>query len=127
AVYITRLAADDRHPLRNRRRNDFAYAASWSSRLHDCGFHVNHVHPKGWISSVYYVAVPDAVEDERQKQGWLKFGEPGFDAHIADPIRRTVKPKPGTLVLFPSYMWHGTVPFHSSQDRTTIAFDVVPK
>jgi hypothetical protein len=30
------------------------------------------------------------------------------------------------MVLFPSYMWHGTVPFRSPTPRTTIAFDVVP-
>jgi hypothetical protein len=24
-------------------------------------------------------------------------------------------------------MWHGTVPFHDAQARTTIAFDVIPK
>jgi len=29
-------------------------------------------------------------------------------------------------VLFPSYTWHGTVPFHDKAARTTIAFDVVP-
>jgi len=29
-------------------------------------------------------------------------------------------------VLFPSYMWHGTVPFRAPQNRTTVAFDVVP-
>jgi hypothetical protein len=38
-----------------------------------------------------------------------------------------VQPRVGTLVLFPSYMWHGTVPFRSTQARTTIAFDVVPR
>ena len=37
-----------------------------------------------------------------------------------------VQPKPGRLVLFPSYMWHGTVPFASSQQRLTVAFDAVP-
>jgi Putative 2OG-Fe(II) oxygenase len=37
-----------------------------------------------------------------------------------------VQPAPGRLVLFPSYMWHGTIPFHDAQPRTTIAFDVVP-
>jgi hypothetical protein len=30
------------------------------------------------------------------------------------------------LVLFPSYMWHGTNAVHGSQVRTTIAFDAVP-
>lgn len=39
---------------------------------------------------------------------------------------RLVQPKPGRLVLFPSYWWHGTRPFHSTEPRTTIAFDVVP-
>ena len=34
----------------------------------------------------------------------------------------------GLLVLFPSWMWHGTVPFSGGEQdrRLTIAFDVVP-
>ena len=36
------------------------------------------------------------------------------------------KPGVGRLVLFPSYVWHGTIPFHAAQNRTTIAFDAVP-
>jgi tetratricopeptide (TPR) repeat protein len=127
ADYIRRMPADDTHPLFRRRRNDFAYSASWSSRLHDCGFHTNHVHPKGWISSAYYVALPDAVENDQAKEGWIKFGEPNLPFGVADAVRRSVRPRAGTLVLFPSYMWHGTVPFHSRQSRTTIAFDAVPK
>jgi hypothetical protein len=81
---------------------------------------------RGWISSAYYVAVPDAAGDAEAKQGWIKFGEPNFDARLPDAVKRAVQPKPGRLVLFPSYMWHGTVPFHSDAARTTIAFDVVP-
>ncbi|MFX8381746.1 putative 2OG-Fe(II) oxygenase [Acinetobacter baumannii] len=38
-----------------------------------------------------------------------------------------VKPERGMLVLFPSYMWHGTVPFEGDDRRMTIALDVVPK
>ena len=37
-----------------------------------------------------------------------------------------VKPEPGRLVLFPSYMWHGTVPFDGDAPRLTVAFDLVP-
>ncbi|HTT99425.1 MAG TPA: putative 2OG-Fe(II) oxygenase [Rhizomicrobium sp.] len=127
ASYIATLPDDAQHPLLRRKRSDFDYNGSWSSRLSDCGFHTNHVHPKGWISSAYYVALPDAVADEKGQQGWIKFGEPSFDAHLKDPIRRVVQPRTGTLVLFPSYMWHGTVPFRSDRARTTIAFDVVPR
>jgi len=125
--YIADMTPDARHPLMSRRGRDFDYTGSWSSRLRDCGFHTNHVHPEGWISSCYYVALPRAVEDSEGRQGWIKFGEPALDVSLKDPIRRAIQPKPGRLVLFPSYMWHGTIPFHDSEPRTTIAFDVVPK
>jgi hypothetical protein len=127
AAYIARMGESDTHPLFRRRRTEFEYSASWSARLHDCGFHTNHVHPKGWISSAYYVALPESVADAEGQQGWIKFGEPHFDAGLIKPVRRAIQPRPGTLVLFPSYMWHGTVPFRSEQSRTTIAFDVVPR
>ncbi|MEO8925573.1 MAG: putative 2OG-Fe(II) oxygenase [Caulobacteraceae bacterium] len=42
------------------------------------------------------------------------------------PPEHFVKPEPGLLVLFPSYMWHGTVQFSGDQPRLTIAFDVAP-
>ena len=80
----------------------------------------------GWISSCYYVAVPDAAKDESARQGWIKFGEPSFDVALKNPVRRAIQPVPGRLVLFPSYMWHGTIPFRDAAARTTIAFDVVP-
>ncbi|HEY2069436.1 MAG TPA: tetratricopeptide repeat protein [Rhizomicrobium sp.] len=127
ATYIARMKSDGEHPLLKHKRAGFQYTDSWSSRLYDCGFHTNHVHPRGWISSAYYVSVPDAAANEADKQGWIKFGEPHIEMGLKDPVRRAVQPKPGTLVLFPSYTWHGTVPFHASTARTTIAFDVVPK
>ena len=127
ARYIAELDDDATHSFLSRRGKDFRYAGSWSSRLHDSGFHVNHFHPDGWISSCYYVSVPDAVKDETAMQGWIKFGEPALDAPLKNPIRRAIQPAQGRLVLFPSYTWHGTVPFHDKAARTTIAFDVVPK
>ncbi|MGH8111927.1 MAG: putative 2OG-Fe(II) oxygenase, partial [Rhodanobacteraceae bacterium] len=37
-----------------------------------------------------------------------------------------VCPQTGMLVLFPSYFWHGTVPFSDDDTRLTVAFDAVP-
>ena len=124
AAYIAGIRPDAGHPFRCRKSADFRYTGSWSSRLRDCGYHVNHIHPAGWISSCYYVGVPEAVKDETAKQGWIKFGEPGFETGMG--FRRAIQPRPGRLVLFPSYMWHGTIPFHDASPRTTIAFDAVP-
>ena len=125
AHYIAHLRAGDRHPFLSRRAARFHYVSSWSSRLRDRGFHRNHVHAQGWISSAYYVSVPQACADTRKREGWLKFGEPE-DFGPGFPPRRYVQPVPGRLVLFPSYLWHGTVPFESAQTRVTIAFDVAP-
>ena len=125
--YIQEMKEDEQHPFLSRRARDFRHIGSWSSRLRDCGFHINHIHPLGWISSCYYVAVPKAVEDVSARQGWIKFGEPGLDVPLKNAIRRAIQPRAGLLVLFPSYMWHGTIPFHDAQPRTTIAFDLVPQ
>jgi len=125
--HIAALREDDTHPYHSRRSRRFQYAGSWSSRLKNHGFHVNHIHPEGWISSCYYVGVPDAVQNEIAREGWIKFGEPGLDLVLKNPIRRAIQPVPGRLVLFPSYMWHGTIPFHDAVARTTIAFDVSPR
>ncbi|HVZ68733.1 MAG TPA: tetratricopeptide repeat protein [Rhizomicrobium sp.] len=127
ADFLAEMKESAQHPLLRRRTRAFAYAGSWSVRLSDCGFHTNHVHPKGWISSAYYVDVPGVAADPAARQGWIKFGETNFDAGLADPVRRAVQPVPGRLVLFPSYMWHGTIPFRSASTRTTIAFDVLPR
>jgi NAD(P)-dependent dehydrogenase (short-subunit alcohol dehydrogenase family) len=113
--------------LLSRKSAGFRFSASWSCRLKREGFHTNHVNPKGWISSCYYVSLPDVVKQNAGQQGWIKFGESNLRLGEQERIARTVQPEEGLLVLFPSYMFHGTVPFESQQARTTIAFDVVPE
>ncbi len=122
--YIAALPDDPTHPFLNRKTSGFALSGSWSVRLHDGGHHSNHIHPEGWISAVYYVALPDAVADG--EQGWLTFGETGLKLGPRERIDRKLRPEPGLLVLFPSYFYHGTIPFADRQHRTTIAFDIVP-
>ena len=85
------------------------------------------MHSEGWISSAYYVTVPKETEDRDARNGWIKFGEPSLDLPLKDAIRRAVQPMPGRLVLFPSYVWHGTIPLQASSARTTIAFDAIPQ
>jgi len=85
---------------------------------------VNHLHPEGWLSSAYYVAVPPETTDPHARSGWLKFGEPALPVPGATPAF-AVQPLPGRLVLFPSYLWHGTTAIHGTEPRLTLAFDVV--
>lgn len=125
AAYIAELAPDPGHPFLARHGRNFRFAGAWSSLMRREGFHTNHLHPEGWLSSCYYVTVPKETDDPQTRNGWIKFGEPSLDLPLANPVRRAVQPFGGRLVLFPSYMWHGTVPLQASTPRTTIAFDVV--
>jgi tetratricopeptide (TPR) repeat protein len=123
--YIARLRdGDSAHPTDRRKSAGYRIAGSWSVQLQPRGFHINHVHPQGWLSSAYYVELPD-VADASTRAGWLKFGEPGIPVAACEPDMH-VKPYPGLLVLFPSYVWHGTVPFETGGRRLTAAFDVLP-
>lgn len=112
-------------PLRARNTGGWAFQGAWSVRLQPNGFHADHVHSQGWLSSACYLAVPEAVQGEG-RAGWLKFGEPGIATEPPLAPEHFVKPEPGLLALFPSYMWHGTVPFGGTEPRLTIAFDLIP-
>ena len=123
--HIARLPPPDRtHPtLAPRRDREPRFAGSWSVRLRGGGRHTSHVHPQGWISSAFYVALPDEVAQRQDGSGWLTLGGAPEDLGLdLSPIRQ-VEPREGQLVLFPSWMWHGTNPFEVGE-RMTVAFDV---
>lgn len=113
--------ADPAHPLLGPRGDEILFEGSWSVRLKDKGFHASHSHMMGWISSAFYVALPDYPGPE--PAGWLGLGTPPSELGLKLQTYVMVEPKPGRLVLFPSTMWHSTFPFQSGE-RLTIAFDI---
>jgi tetratricopeptide (TPR) repeat protein len=117
---------EGKDPLRRRNRGTSRFNGSWSVRLHSAGYHTSHVHPRGWISSACYIQLPDSMRAGHTAQGILSFGAPGMITTPSLDAELSVRPELGQLVLFPSYFWHGTLPFHSEQPRLTVAFDVVP-
>lgn len=76
----------------------------WSVRIKKGGFHVEHNHPEGTISGVYYV----------------RTGAGGEFSVCGGKIT----PKPGMLLLFNSALPHSTMPFLGDGTRLTVAFDV---
>ncbi len=116
---------DPAHPLLRHSRRALRIAGSWSVRLVGGGFHVNHLHPEGVLSSACYLALPAERDQNGDKAGWLELGRP--PAQLALPVEpiATIEPRRGHLALFPSYLYHGTRPFPDGE-RLTVAFDVVP-
>ena len=60
---IAGLPAHDDHPLYGRNTGHFAFSDSWSVRLWRDGFHKNHFHSQGWLSSAFYLTVPPEGRD----------------------------------------------------------------
>lgn len=96
------------------------FAGSWSVRLVDSGHHVPHHHPQGWLSSAFYVVVPEGLQ---AGDGAFELGAPPHELGLDLPALRRIEPRPGRLVLFPSWSWHGTRPF-AAGERMSVAFDI---
>jgi len=113
----------------------------WGVAMRASGHQVSHNHPSAWLSGVYYVQTPtlgkglgadDGVIDmvgfdDTPFAGWIEFGRPPEDfADASVSAVRVIKPQAGTMILFPSYLYHRTVPHAADDLRISIAFDVFP-
>ena len=131
--YIDDLPNDMSHPFLARKSSQFEFSGSWSVKLRADGFHINHVHPEGWISSSCYISIPKSMGEsdalDGVYQGHIKFGESPLQLGDRELIEFALEPKPGMVVLFPSYFWHGTYPFKGGESdyRLTAPFDVLPR
>lgn len=124
--YLAKLGRCADHPFLSRNQGNFDISGAWSVQLKKGGQHVNHIHPEGWLSAVYYLSLPNDSPDFLQGEGDLCFGQPNFKVPDLPPDHK-MTPTEGELIVFPSYFWHGTIPLSQSHDRLTLAFDLVPK
>ena len=120
--YADRLPFERDHPFLGASRGKLAEAGSWSVILASGGGHVDHIHPEGWVSAVYYVQTP-ADLGGADKAGYLRLGASGVSG-LALPAEHWVEPKPGRVVFFPSYIWHGVETFSSAEERIAAPFDL---
>jgi len=99
----------------------------WANILSRQGEIGAHIHPAAWFSGAYYAEMPDGPSDPVAKPGWIEIGRPK-DALAGDdwPITRFLESKVGHLALFPSYLYHRTVPFSGRGQRVSFGFDVIP-
>ncbi len=123
-TYIDALPAPEPdHPLLDHPREDIRFEGSWSVRLAGQGHHSAHTHAKGWISSALYVSLPPPETLGSPPAGWIQFGAPPRELKLNLPAYAQVEPMATRLVLFPSTLWHDTIPFEQGE-RLTVAFDI---
>jgi len=108
----------------------------------DCWFHVTrrggffglHNHPNASWSGVYCVD-PGQSDADKATSGLLCFVNPTLTTamHLDAGVARmrlpyshqlaTVRPEPGQLVIFPSWVLHDVKPFEGEGERITVAFN----
>ncbi len=103
------------------------FASSWYVRMKQGGHLTSHIHEEGWVSGALYLALPKQKTDP--DEGSIELSTDGDDyprKHNNFPTK-TIAPAVGDIVMFPSSVFHRTIPFSSDEERICIAFDVKPK
>ena len=96
----------------------------WATRASGPGYIDTHIHEESWLSGAYYVELPPAVQDDHQ--GWIEFGRPYGSLPPHEFRVRVERPVVGDLLLFPSYLFHRTLPCGGDRERErlSISFDL---
>ena len=97
----------------------------WYVKLLKQGHQKSHIHPNGWLSGVFYLKIPKRLN---KNEGSIEFTLYGYDYPIDKNLPNLIHtPKVFDIALFPSSLFHRTIPFRSEEERQVIAFDLVPK
>ena len=98
---------------------------SWFVRYFKSGHQKPHIHPFGWISGVVYLKT---ISNPINKEGAINFSIHGYDYPILNKKIPSllIQPNDGEIVLFPSSLFHSTIPINKNEERIVIAFDMMP-
>lgn len=102
------------------------FTSSWFVKMRQGGHLDPHIHEIGWISGAVYLAMP--TKRQQADEGSFEYGTHGDNypqKHHNFPAA-TVMPNVGDIILFPSSLFHRTIPFNSDEERICIAFDLRP-
>jgi uncharacterized protein (TIGR02466 family) len=124
----------DRHVAAFAREVDFDLGgrklildALWINVLEPGGFHSGHIHPHSVVSGTCYVTIPDgasAIRFEDPRLGFL-MAAPPRKAKAAPENRTFVKvaPKPGTILLWESWLRHEVLMNEAESERISVSFN----
>ncbi len=122
--YVRQLPpVEEGHPLLSAPRTRLLIEGSWSIRLQATGHNVAHTHPMGWLSTAFYIALPATEAMGPAPAGHIAFGTPPIDLGLDLAPYCRIAPRVGYSAIFPSTMWHSTVPFDDGE-RLVLALDV---
>ena len=97
----------------------------WIIDIKQGGSIKSHMHKLGWLSGSLYLKLNKPLGSN---QGNIIFDLNGADypADLKSFPSKTYNIEKGDIILFPSSLFHKTVPFESKENRITLAFDIKP-
>jgi uncharacterized protein (TIGR02466 family) len=103
--------------------------SAWANLNHAGDWNKMHFHSGSTWSGTYYVAGGDPAPPDRPGSGNLAFLDPLLAAQMSFfsgilPQFHEVRPRPGLMVLFPSYLQHIVHPYLGERPRISIAFNL---
>ncbi|MFN4092271.1 MAG: TIGR02466 family protein [Brevundimonas sp.] len=123
----------DRHALAYARALNFDLARKprldnlWVNILKPGGGHSGHIHPHAFLSGTVYVEVPDGasalkLEDPRLP---MMMARPAVHADASEAERPFVylAPRPGTVLMWESWLRHEVPPNAAKAERISISFN----
>ena len=118
----------------NYKNSDDYYISRWPTKSKLFGWYIklkkqgqltSHIHETGWLSGVFYLKIPKPL---KKNEGSINLSLQGLDYPYDKSLPNFYyAPKPFDLILYPSSLFHYTIPFNSNEERHCIAFDVTPK
>ena len=109
---------------------ELEFTSSWYVKMRQGGHLSPHIHEIGWLSGAVYLAMP--TPSEGTIEGAFEYGTHGDNYPVMPPRQLSsfptahVMPIVGDVVLFPSSLFHRTIPFNANEERICIAFDLKP-
>jgi len=108
---------------------------AWGNVVRSGNYHSPHNHPNNFWSGCYYVADGDPEKDVLFN-GYFEFLDPRAGANMLTSEnlqfpRYQVIPKPGVMIMFPSFVGHYVHRYIGQKERISISFNIrvieVPK
>ena len=102
---------------------------AWANLNRRGDYNRSHIHGGNHWSGVYYVEPGDEVAD-RPLSGTIELIDPRPAVTVYDipgitqVSTWTIHPEAGMMLLFPSWLRHGVLPYEGTKERLTIAFNI---
>lgn len=106
--------------------DEIEFSSSWYVKMRQGGHLTSHIHETGWLSGSVYLTLPGNRGSGHD--GSIEFSTHGdnYPQKHTDFPSRAIAPAVGDIVLFPSSLFHRTIPFNSNEERICVAFDLKP-